>query len=507
MERPIRGKMSKRSSVCKVRERRTVLRALSVLPLATACFATEPDLFHPIREEIAKAILSGKATGVAVAVVHRGRIIWEEGFGWANREAGLRATPHTPFSLASISKPFTTTLLTVLAADGRLSLDEAANAYLGDLSLRGVGADNVTIRELGAHASGLPSLFEMYPTDGSLSPPTPDAILRAYGTLAYPAGQIYEYSNIGYAAIGVIASRLTKMDFGRLITSRLLMPLGLRDSFFATDASHLKRAAARYDEMEQSIPYYTTATPPSGELYASAHDLAQFALFNLKGHTIAGRPVLDEHWLDELHKPVLRGPAAGATTFGWFSGRGAAGIPVLFKDGGQPGVSTVLYLVPSESLACLVLTNRSDNGDLAQILVDRMIAAVIPSWTTPDTRMDPPGTPFVPTSDYLGQWTGRLSGGGADMRVRLNLDAESSTLSLDEAPAQAVTDLQLAGSALTGKTIGRINAPDAIRAAATLLRFKLLRETRSLDGRLLASASGPGRLATIPFVIRLARTP
>jgi CubicO group peptidase (beta-lactamase class C family) len=65
--------------------------------------------FEPVRSRIQQAIERGDATGVAVAVVHGGRIVWEEGFGWANRESGRKATPHTPFSLASVTKPFTAT--------------------------------------------------------------------------------------------------------------------------------------------------------------------------------------------------------------------------------------------------------------------------------------------------------------------------------------------------------------------------------------------------------------
>src|SRR5450631_4580911 len=70
--------------------------------------------FESVRSRIQEAMGGGNATGVAVALVHGGRIVWEEGFGWANREAGLKATPHTPFSMASITKPFTTTAIMTL---------------------------------------------------------------------------------------------------------------------------------------------------------------------------------------------------------------------------------------------------------------------------------------------------------------------------------------------------------------------------------------------------------
>ena len=442
-----------------------------------------------------------------MAAVHRGRIVWEQGFGWANREAGLRATAHTAFSLASISKTFTTTTLAMLAQEGRLSLDEPANRYLGDLSLRGIAADAATVRQLGAHAAGLPALFEMFPVTGAERAPGIETLLHAYGTLAFPPGKLYEYSNIGYAALGAIATRLTGLEIGTLITQRLLVPLGLRDSFFDSDRSALVRAAARYDELERPIPYYTTATPASGEVYSSAHDLALFALFNLKRRSDTHRPLLSERWIDELHAPALQGPAAGATTFGWFSGRAQSGLPVLFKDGGQPGVSTIMYLVPSEQLACLVLANRSDNGELTQALVDQMLAAVLPGWSTPDTAMNAAKSAFSGQPPYVGRWSGRLSGGGADAKLELDISGGmGATLAIDSNPPQKIVDLQLKGPALIGSMAGLIPTRDAQRSGANELNLELLPYNGLLVGRILANASSPGMLATIPVTLSLSRS-
>ena len=451
--------------------------------------------FRRAQEAALAAVARRKATGIALAVVHRGRIVCEQGFGWANREARLKATPHTPFSLASISKTFTTTALVTLAQEGKLSLDERANRYLGRLSLRGIEADAATVRQLGAHAAGLPSLFEMFPAEGVVTAPTVEALLHSFGTLAFPPGKLYEYSNIGYAALGAIASNLTGLEIGAFITQRLLEPLALRDSFFDTDQSALGRAAARYDELDRPIPYYTTATPASGEIYASAHDLALFALFNLKSRGSGRDAILSERWIDELHAPVLHGPLAGATTFGWFSGRSSSGLPVLFKDGGQPGVSTIMYLVPSQQLACLVLTNRSDNGDLAQTLVDQLLGSVLPGWTTPDTAVNPPASPVSGQSPFLGRWSGKM--GGAEVEARLELDVSvgaGATVAIDAKPVQRIDHLQLRGPALLGSTTG-----------SKTLSLELLPYNGMLVGRILASDSSPGMLATIPFTTVLHR--
>ena len=462
--------------------------------------------FDGVREGALAAVDTGKATGLAMAALHGGEIVWAEGFGWANRKANLKATPHTPFSVASVSKPFTTTAVATLAAEGKLALDEPANKYLGQVPLRGIESSAVTVRQLGAHAAGLPPLFEMFPVAGDMRPPSVEALLLAYGRLAFPPGRLYEYSNIGYAALAAIGSRLTEQSLGAIITRRVLEPLGLRDSFFGSDRARLVQAATGYDELDRPIPYYSTATPASGEVYASAHDLAQFANFNLKNRTVRGQTVLSGKWIDELHAPVLHGPAAGATTFGWFSGRSQSGLPVLFKDGGQPGVSTTMCLVPSENLACVVLANRTDNGDLVQKLVDQMIAAVLPGWTTPDTRMNARTSPFFPEPPYVGQWSGKLSGGGADATLELEIPARAPpTLAINAQPAARVTDLQIRGPALIGTTTGSIEGTDAARNQAKSLSLELLPYQGSLVGRILAGASGPGRLAAIPFTVTLDR--
>jgi len=255
-------------------------------------------------------------------VAHGGHIVWEEGFGWANREASLKVTPRTPFSLASITKPFTTTMLMTLVAEGKVSLDEPANKYLAKSKIQGPngGTDGATIRRLGAHASGLPTMFERFFQDEATQAPSSNTLLRDYGRLAYPSGRCYEYSNIGFTALGAIASNLTGTTFGTLMMGRVLAPLGLHDSFFDTSVARLPTGAVRYDDAGNSIPYYTTSTPASGELYASAHDLAQFAMFNMKNHVKGQAQILDDRWIDELHKPVFVGRSGVATTFGWYLG-------------------------------------------------------------------------------------------------------------------------------------------------------------------------------------------
>jgi CubicO group peptidase (beta-lactamase class C family) len=470
--------------------------------------------FEPVRQRILREITQGTATGVAVAVAHRGRILWEEGFGWANREAAVKTTPHTPFCLASITKAFTTTLLMTLVAEGKISLGEAGNKYLGTSRIVGPNGnpEGATVRLLGAHASGLPGMFSAYFQNGPAQAPTPAMILREYGRLAYAPGSVFEYSNVGFSALGAIASNVTGRDFGTLMQRRVLTPLGMYDSFFSNDIARLSTRAVGYDASGKPIPYYTTSTPPSGELYVSAHDLARFALFHLKNRVIGQARILDDQWIDELHKPVFPGRQGLASTFGWFTAHLKSGAPYLFKGGGQPGVATKLYLAPSENLACLVLTNRTDGTKLASGLCDQILANYLPEWTPPEEFMlsedaGPSDSPFVATSDFLGRWEGTLKNGGADMRVRLQIDSGSeASFKLGDKPAQHLSDMQSEGPGLTGTSAGLIETADAREYGIRTLVLKLVPQEGKLVGRIIAQGIKPGLvLANLPYVVTLSR--
>jgi CubicO group peptidase (beta-lactamase class C family) len=461
--------------------------------------------FAPVRDRILKAIASGAATGVAVAVAHRGRIVWEEGFGWANREASVKATSRTPFNLASITKPFTATTLMTLVAEGKLSLDNPANDYLGKSKIVGRNGDAnaATVRRLGAHVSGLPEMFEEYDRSQAGLVPSPEALLAEYGSLAYPPGSCYEYSNIGFAALGAIASNLTGVGFGTLMTQRVLRPLRLDDSFFDTPFTPLSTGAARYDASGNPIPYYTTSTPASGDLYASAHDLAQFAMFNMKNRDRAR--FLDDRWIEELHKPVYVGPSGIATTFGWFTGHLKSGDRVIFKNGGQRGVATALYMVPSENLACLVLTNRTDGRELCSAICDEILSSYLPEWSRPEETSGVSPSPFAVTPGIASHWRGTLINGGAKMQVRLTIEsADSAALELDGKSAEKITQMHSEGAAFTGMSTGSIDSADVRRTAPNALKLKLIPYEGMLVGRILATDF---KTVTLPYVLSLNRAP
>jgi CubicO group peptidase (beta-lactamase class C family) len=232
----------------------------------------------------------------------------------------------------------------------------------------------------------------------------------------------------------------------------VLAPLGLNDSFFGTDTTRLQNSATRYDPRGRPIPHDTTATPASGPLYASAHDLARFAIFTMRHRDTGQAAILSVDDIDELHRPVFTGPSGEASTFGWLMGHTASGVPFYFKSDGDPGVARWMCFVPSKDVA---VTNQSNAGELAYRVVDEWIANRLPDSRRPVEDCLFPSKPFIATSGCRDRWQGLLENDGASTPIQLNIESnEAATLTIGSNRAEVITGMRAEGKAFTGVSTG-----------------------------------------------------
>src|SRR5580765_3683565 len=152
-----------------------------------------------IRSQLGAA--PARLPSMAIAVVHGDTIVWEEAFGWADQERRISATPATPYYLASVTKVFTGTALTLLANDGRIDLNRSVNAYLGSHRVRPAlwNENEITLQRLADHTAGL-TTFNL--DCGSAPPCRLDSIIDRFGIIARPPGEFFDYSNLGYGILG-----------------------------------------------------------------------------------------------------------------------------------------------------------------------------------------------------------------------------------------------------------------------------------------------------------------
>jgi len=143
--------------------------------------------FAAVRAYINKTIAEKQLPSVSVALAKDGKIIWEEAFGWADREKMIPATTGTIYALASLTKPYTSTGVMELVEQHKVDLDHPINEYLGSAPLTAIVGDasGATVRRVLCHTSGLPIHSVNLLGNGDQVPPMADTI-RRYGTLVNP---------------------------------------------------------------------------------------------------------------------------------------------------------------------------------------------------------------------------------------------------------------------------------------------------------------------------------
>src|SRR5437870_1609445 len=128
---------------------RLTLAALSLcLSIAQFAFAQADKVDEFVNAEMQRR----RIPGLSIAVVKNGRVIKAKGYGLANVELNVPATPETIYQSGSVGKQFTATLVMMLVEEGKMSLDDHINKYIPDAPDIWKA---ITLRHLLTHTSGI----------------------------------------------------------------------------------------------------------------------------------------------------------------------------------------------------------------------------------------------------------------------------------------------------------------------------------------------------------------
>lgn len=154
--------------------------------------------------------------GASLVIAWGDRIVYAQGYGWADREARVPTSPWMEYRLASVSKSFTAAAVMRLVEQGRVALDAKAWGYVSP-AMAGEPADarikQVTVRQLLTHSWGLDRAVASDPMgswvreNGQVLTTCPQMLryqlLRM--TLNFDPGARYAYNNTGYCWLDLIA--------------------------------------------------------------------------------------------------------------------------------------------------------------------------------------------------------------------------------------------------------------------------------------------------------------
>lgn len=339
--------------------------ALALLTLS-ACSSGPDAAVHDLLTGYHEAgLLNG-----TVLVAEGDDVVYENGFGEADRSWDIPNGPDTRFRIGSVTKQFTAALTLQLVEEGLVDLEAPITRYLPDYPA--AQGDRVTVHHLLSHTSGIP---EHVGADGfsdiMRDPVAPDSFLAVFsgGDLDFEPGSAFHYSNSGYYVLGVLIEHVTGQSYADALRDRLFEPLGLADTRYDDGEAIIEHAARGYsragsgyrhaDYFDPSVPY------AAGMISSTARDLLRWtrALH-------AAEPFEKEETLERMTTPVMNDYAYGLGA----SELDVAETPVraFGHDGDVPGFSSFVVYFPEYERTVVVLDNtqggtRSVAMDVARV--------------------------------------------------------------------------------------------------------------------------------------------
>jgi serine-type D-Ala-D-Ala carboxypeptidase/endopeptidase len=351
-------------------DRRSVLvgclAASAVGVAARAATPSEIDISEILRRRVD---IEKRTVGMAAAVVTpRGhRIIC---YGRERLGSDRQVSGETLFEIGSITKIFTALLLADLARAGVLAIDDPVSKHLpADFRVPERDGRPITLADLATHTSGLPTFppvtrpFEEYRSPTEFFDALFGAIklysvadlkgwLRDFKLPRAP-GSGWEYSNMGYAVLGLALSHRTDLSYEELLRRKVFNPLGLTSTFLTPPARVATRVAEGHDPKLNPVPPIDLGIfAPAGSLRSTAENLASFLRAVMPG---SGSPVEPSARLIlQTHRPAP--PAGGQQALGWEILPAREGDYVS-KDGVTGGQGATAVFDPVARTGVLVLSN------------------------------------------------------------------------------------------------------------------------------------------------------
>lgn len=316
-------------------------------------------------DSIINASVSDDQFSGSVLIAKNGHILYEKIAGFANGKESRINNSQTSFSIASVGKVFTATLIMKFVESGRLKIDEPVIKYLPGISIPNM--DKITIHHLLSHTSGLgnymshPEYSKMLNMKLQIDDIIP--LISEQPLLFDEPGLRHEYSNSGFIVLGKILENLTGKKYEEVLDEMILEPLSMTFTKFSVDRTNDKDIAFGYrksspqGEWESTLNFFPVPLSDGG-IFTTSKDLLKFdqALFSGK--------ILKKETLDKMIQTQSEGEQPG---FGKIDGYGMmldhfeGQVKSAGHNGGSPGYNAEYrhyFIDENTSYTVIILSNH-----------------------------------------------------------------------------------------------------------------------------------------------------
>lgn len=343
--------------------------------LLLAFFCSQDQLTaQPVSDSIIKKIDSlfskwnnTDSPGCTVGIVRNDSLIFSKGYGMANLEYGIPNTPATIFHMASVSKQFTGYAIVLLAARGKLHLDDDVRKWLSwfpDLK------EKITIRHLLNHTSGVRDQWQLLAISGTrlddvITQEHIVKILSKQQALNFRPGEKYSYSNGGYTMLAEIVKSASGQTLRAFTDSAIFKPLGMNSTHFHDNYKEIeKNRSYSYNRIDSahfdnSVLSYSNAGATS--LFTNIPDLSKWVI-NFYDHKAGTQKEIDQL----TQKGKLNSGKELTYALGIVVDK-YKGWRQYSHSGGDAGYRTHLAVFPDLKMGFMVFSNLGDANPGASV--------------------------------------------------------------------------------------------------------------------------------------------
>jgi len=307
----------------------------------------------------------GKFDG-AILVANKQGVVYKNGFGIATLKPATLNKFTTVFYIASLSKPFTSTLIMQLVQRGKIKLDNKLEDYLPHLKNESIR--KVTIHQLLSHTSGIPDFI-----DGTTSEKnyTDQWFTQKLDSLKFDTAseKKFKYANSTYVLLAHIIEKVTGKSYAKNLKENILSPLKMHKSGSLVTGQKIKIIAEGHvarDSIMSIAPYLNPASfEGAGSIYSTVEDLYKF------DQALYADKLLPAKYKDLMFTNQSEAPYG----YGWFVRKLSVG-KVVMHEGDIPGYTSLIFRAIEKNYFIIMLGNNQSHDKYKQEIVSRIIGVL-----------------------------------------------------------------------------------------------------------------------------------
>jgi len=308
-------------------------------------------------------IYKNDAPGISIAIVQKGEEIFKNSYGLADLGTRTNLNSKTNFNIGSLTKQFTAFAILQLAESKKLSLDDHLDKFFPGLNKK--VAENITIKELLTHSSGIVDHYDLTETKNMKHAHMNDVLNAIQNTDStyFAPGSHFRYSNTAYCLLSLVIEKISGMSYAQYLKKNIFSPIGMKKTVVWHEKEKIANEATGYafDSAMSSFKKSGAneniffSTEGDGGIYTSVDDYLQWFTALQSGKIFPDEMI---HQARTSQFGVDKENHLGYG-YGWFVDESFVPAKV-YHSGSNGGFRAYSFSIPEKNFLILIFSNRDD---------------------------------------------------------------------------------------------------------------------------------------------------